>query len=220
MPVLTGLQVVEQLRKHGRDDLVVGITANAQREDQDEFLAAGVNQCGGVPSAHVSSARLTYCPLTRQRAHQARARQQPQNYARACSAATHSKVGITTIGFFVGLEDSIDSYIEDGLYVICTKDRACCLRGRRFGACVALVALAWECRTLMSGQLHLRSFAKLVLCLPVGGGLPCRTDFSLDRRPSPRRVASDFRLAAAPAHIVAHHGACSRVRGAAFEVVR
>lgn len=44
MPVLTGLQVARELRRVGRNDLIVGVTANASKEDQDEFIVAGADQ--------------------------------------------------------------------------------------------------------------------------------------------------------------------------------
>lgn len=43
MPIMTGPQMLAQLRKHNRQDLVVGVTGNALKEDQEEFESAGVN---------------------------------------------------------------------------------------------------------------------------------------------------------------------------------
>ncbi|KAK4051218.1 hypothetical protein OIV83_003040 [Microbotryomycetes sp. JL201] len=43
MPVMTGLQVVSKLRSLGRDDLVVGVTANAMSTDQDEYIDHGAS---------------------------------------------------------------------------------------------------------------------------------------------------------------------------------
>lgn len=43
MPVMTGPQMVAELRRHNRDDLVVGVTGNALKEDQEEFEGAGVD---------------------------------------------------------------------------------------------------------------------------------------------------------------------------------
>ncbi|KAF5360111.1 hypothetical protein D9757_011734 [Collybiopsis confluens] len=44
MPVLGGLKVVARLRDLGREDFVVGVTGNALVTDQQEYLAAGVDQ--------------------------------------------------------------------------------------------------------------------------------------------------------------------------------
>jgi CheY-like chemotaxis protein len=43
MPVMTGPQMVAELRRHNRTDLVVGVTGNALKEDQEEFESAGVD---------------------------------------------------------------------------------------------------------------------------------------------------------------------------------
>ncbi|EJD48059.1 hypothetical protein AURDEDRAFT_113285 [Auricularia subglabra TFB-10046 SS5] len=43
MPVMSGLQVVSRLRQAGRKDLVIGVTGNALLADQQEYLAAGVD---------------------------------------------------------------------------------------------------------------------------------------------------------------------------------
>ena len=45
MPVLSGVEMVRKLRKLGRKDLVVGVTGNALLQDQEEYLAAGADQC-------------------------------------------------------------------------------------------------------------------------------------------------------------------------------
>lgn len=44
MPVMSGLKAVATLRKRGRRDFVVGVTGNALLTDQEEYLAAGVDQ--------------------------------------------------------------------------------------------------------------------------------------------------------------------------------
>ncbi|TFK97711.1 hypothetical protein BDV98DRAFT_255564 [Pterulicium gracile] len=44
MPVMSGLQLVAQLRTMGRDDFVVGVTGNALRSDQEEYIEAGVDR--------------------------------------------------------------------------------------------------------------------------------------------------------------------------------
>ncbi|KAJ7781908.1 hypothetical protein DFH07DRAFT_791958 [Mycena maculata] len=43
MPLLSGINAVAKLREQGRTDFVVGITGNALLEDQEEYIAAGVD---------------------------------------------------------------------------------------------------------------------------------------------------------------------------------
>jgi len=43
MPVLSGLKTIERLRQLGRRDFVVGVTGNALLDDQQDYLAAGVD---------------------------------------------------------------------------------------------------------------------------------------------------------------------------------
>ena len=43
MPVMSGVEMVEKLRKLGRNDLIVGVTGNALLPDQEEYLAAGAD---------------------------------------------------------------------------------------------------------------------------------------------------------------------------------
>lgn len=43
MPVCSGVQVVAKLRSLGRDDLVVGVTANALQSDQEQYLESGAS---------------------------------------------------------------------------------------------------------------------------------------------------------------------------------
>ncbi|SCV67792.1 BQ2448_5403 [Microbotryum intermedium] len=43
MPVTSGLQVVQKMRSLGRTDLIVGVTANALRTDQEEYLEQGAS---------------------------------------------------------------------------------------------------------------------------------------------------------------------------------
>ncbi|KAI5474272.1 histidine kinase, partial [Pseudohyphozyma bogoriensis] len=43
MPICSGLQVVAQLRSLARDDLVIGVTANALLSDQEEYLEQGAS---------------------------------------------------------------------------------------------------------------------------------------------------------------------------------
>ncbi|BGP39590.1 hypothetical protein JCM10450v2_003558 [Rhodotorula kratochvilovae] len=43
MPVCSGVQVVQKLRQLGRDDLVVGVTANALLSDQEQYLESGAS---------------------------------------------------------------------------------------------------------------------------------------------------------------------------------
>lgn len=44
MPIMSGLDVVRNLRRRGRKDFVVGVTGNALLTDQHEYLDAGVDQ--------------------------------------------------------------------------------------------------------------------------------------------------------------------------------
>ncbi|KAJ6520841.1 hypothetical protein B0H19DRAFT_1204492 [Mycena capillaripes] len=46
MPLLSGINAVAKLREWGRNDFVVGVTGNALLEDQEEYIAAGVDQYG------------------------------------------------------------------------------------------------------------------------------------------------------------------------------
>ncbi|KAJ7117732.1 hypothetical protein C8R44DRAFT_791352 [Mycena epipterygia] len=43
MPLLSGINAVAKLREWGRTDFVVGVTGNALLEDQEEYIAAGVD---------------------------------------------------------------------------------------------------------------------------------------------------------------------------------
>ncbi|KAK4701055.1 hypothetical protein P7C70_g5186, partial [Phenoliferia sp. Uapishka_3] len=43
MPVCSGLEVISKLRSLGRNDFVVGVTANAQLHDQEEFIEQGAS---------------------------------------------------------------------------------------------------------------------------------------------------------------------------------
>ena len=43
MPVCSGVEVVTELRSLGRNDLVVGVTANALKSDQEQYLEAGAS---------------------------------------------------------------------------------------------------------------------------------------------------------------------------------
>lgn len=43
MPIMSGVEMVEKLRKLGRKDLIVGVTGNALLPDQEEYLAAGAD---------------------------------------------------------------------------------------------------------------------------------------------------------------------------------
>ncbi|SGZ17181.1 BQ5605_C020g09101 [Microbotryum silenes-dioicae] len=43
MPVTSGLQVVQKMRLLGRTDLIIGVTANALRTDQEEYLEQGAS---------------------------------------------------------------------------------------------------------------------------------------------------------------------------------
>lgn len=43
MPILSGVEMVRRLRRLGGMDFVVGVTGNALKEDQEEYIGAGVN---------------------------------------------------------------------------------------------------------------------------------------------------------------------------------
>ncbi|TKA51038.1 hypothetical protein B0A53_05833 [Rhodotorula sp. CCFEE 5036] len=43
MPVCSGVEVVTELRSLGRNDLVIGVTANALQSDQEQYLKAGAS---------------------------------------------------------------------------------------------------------------------------------------------------------------------------------
>jgi len=43
MPLLSGINAVAKLREWGRKDFVCGVTGNALLEDQEEYIAAGVD---------------------------------------------------------------------------------------------------------------------------------------------------------------------------------
>ncbi|KAK4700553.1 hypothetical protein P7C70_g5691, partial [Phenoliferia sp. Uapishka_3] len=58
MPVCTGLQVVAKLKELGRDDLVCGVTANAEHRDQQEYLDAGASVVLTKPIREVDLRRL------------------------------------------------------------------------------------------------------------------------------------------------------------------
>lgn len=51
MPRKTGLDVTRTLREHGRTDLIVGVTGNALREDQEEYLQTGATHVLTKPVA-------------------------------------------------------------------------------------------------------------------------------------------------------------------------
>ncbi|KAH8926828.1 hypothetical protein BT69DRAFT_930299 [Atractiella rhizophila] len=55
MPIKTGAAVVSELRQRGRHDLVVGVTANGLKEEQDAYMAAG---CDRVLTKPVNPALL------------------------------------------------------------------------------------------------------------------------------------------------------------------
>ncbi|SCZ93124.1 BZ3500_MvSof-1268-A1-R1_Chr6-2g08476 [Microbotryum saponariae] len=54
MPKQTGLEVVQALRTLGREDLVVGVTANAMQYDQDEYRSRGADEVLTKPVAEAS----------------------------------------------------------------------------------------------------------------------------------------------------------------------
>lgn len=50
MPKKTGVEVIRELRKQGRSDLVCGCTANAEKADQNEYRDAGLDELRICPS--------------------------------------------------------------------------------------------------------------------------------------------------------------------------
>ncbi|KDE05158.1 hypothetical protein MVLG_04403 [Microbotryum lychnidis-dioicae p1A1 Lamole] len=59
MPKQTGLEVVQALRTLGRENLVVGVTANAKQYDQDEYRSRGADEVLAKPVAEASLRK--YC---------------------------------------------------------------------------------------------------------------------------------------------------------------
>lgn len=43
MPIMSGVEMVRNLRMLGRKDMLIGVTGNALKEDQIEYLQAGAN---------------------------------------------------------------------------------------------------------------------------------------------------------------------------------
>lgn len=43
MPIMSGVDAIRKLRELGWKDFVVGVTGNAMKEDQEGYLAAGIN---------------------------------------------------------------------------------------------------------------------------------------------------------------------------------
>ncbi|GAA96782.1 uncharacterized protein L969DRAFT_97129 [Mixia osmundae IAM 14324] len=58
MPLLRGVEMVSYLRLLGRKDLLVGVTANALKSDQDEFLDAGADRVLTKPLMEASLKRM------------------------------------------------------------------------------------------------------------------------------------------------------------------
>ena len=44
MPIMSGVEMVKNLRALGREDLIVGVTGNALLQDQEEYVEAGADQ--------------------------------------------------------------------------------------------------------------------------------------------------------------------------------
>lgn len=81
MPVLSGLDTVARLRELGRKDFVVGVTGNALLDDQQEYYAAGVDQCVVSVRVSVTCLDTDFCF---QRAYKAGAREMSQGNAHSC----------------------------------------------------------------------------------------------------------------------------------------
>lgn len=58
VPFLTGLQVVAELRRHMREEFVIGVTGNALKEDQEEFESAGADHVLTKPVQAASLAQM------------------------------------------------------------------------------------------------------------------------------------------------------------------
>jgi osomolarity two-component system sensor histidine kinase SLN1 len=49
---MSGVEMTRELRKRGRRDFLVGVTGNALKEDQTEYLDAGVDQLVFIYFSH------------------------------------------------------------------------------------------------------------------------------------------------------------------------
>lgn len=57
MPICSGLQVVNRMRSLGRDDLIVGVTANALLADQENYIEQGASAVLTKPVSEVDLRR-------------------------------------------------------------------------------------------------------------------------------------------------------------------
>ncbi|KAJ7509919.1 hypothetical protein B0H11DRAFT_1961525 [Mycena galericulata] len=67
MPLLSGKNAVAKLREQGRSDFVVGITGNALLEDQEEYIAAGVDHVLTKPVNEQALRRMLVLADTRRK---------------------------------------------------------------------------------------------------------------------------------------------------------
>ncbi|GAA5881270.1 hypothetical protein JCM3774_002872 [Rhodotorula dairenensis] len=90
MPVCTGVEVVTKLRSLGRDDLVIGVTANALQSDQEQYLESGASFILTKPVKEDSFIR--YLRLAdKRRTGRADPAQQVQRQATSSSQFPHSR---------------------------------------------------------------------------------------------------------------------------------
>ncbi|KAF9507734.1 hypothetical protein BS47DRAFT_1303663 [Hydnum rufescens UP504] len=67
MPVLSGVQMVKRLRELGRTEFIVGITGNALKEDQAEYMEAGLDKVLTKPVLERSLKEMLKLVLDRRR---------------------------------------------------------------------------------------------------------------------------------------------------------
>ncbi|KAF7356425.1 Histidine kinase [Mycena venus] len=67
MPLLSGINTVAKLREWGRGDFVVGVTGNALLEDQEEYIAAGVDHVLTKPVNEQALRRMLVLADTRRK---------------------------------------------------------------------------------------------------------------------------------------------------------
>jgi len=67
MPVMSGVAMVKKLREMGRTDFIVGITGNALKEDQVEYMEAGLDRVLTKPVLERSLKEMLRFALDRRR---------------------------------------------------------------------------------------------------------------------------------------------------------
>jgi len=76
MPVMSGVEVTQELRRIGCRVFIVGCTGNALLEDQDEYLSAGADGLITKPISQVKV--LAMLELARGRVDEVEQQQRPQ----------------------------------------------------------------------------------------------------------------------------------------------